>query len=55
MDRGGVGRLTDGEGGPWWSMYDELRLNAGVVVLEEAGDCCEGGVYGIAPTRVLAW
>ena len=44
----------EGDRGPS-SWYDELRLNAGLLVLEDAGDCCEGGVYGIAPTRVLEW
>jgi hypothetical protein len=43
----------EGDRGPSPSWYDELRLNAGLFDLEDAGDCCEGGVYGISPTRVL--
>ena len=54
MDRGGVGRPMAGERGPF-SVYDELRLKVGVLAFEDAGDCCEGGVYGISANRVLVW
>lgn len=43
MDRGGAGRPTAGDRGPS-SLYDELRLRAGLLFLEDAGDCCDGGV-----------
>lgn len=43
MDRGGAGRPIIGDRGPS-SLYEELRLNAGLFVLDDAGDCCDGGV-----------
>lgn len=55
IDRGGVGRIIEGDRGPPSSIYDELRLNAGLVGLEEAGDCCDGGVYGISANGELRW
>jgi hypothetical protein len=48
-ERGGAGRpLAFGPS----SLYEDERLMAGLWVLEDAGDCCEGGVYGISPTQV---
>lgn len=43
IDRGGAGRPTTGDRGPS-SLYDELRLRTGLAVLDDAGDCCDGGV-----------
>ena len=45
-ERGSCGRPVTGDRGPS-SLYDDVRLMAGLADLEEAGDCCEGGVYGI--------
>lgn len=50
MDRGSEGRPVDA-GFPSSLLYDELRLMAGLCGLEDAGDCWEGGVYGISPPR----
>lgn len=47
MDRGRAGRVVAGDLGTS-SRYEEDRLRAGLVVIEEAGDCCDGGVYGIS-------
>ena len=52
MDRGGVGRLIAGDRGPS-SQYDDDRLMVGLVGCDEAGDCAEGGVYGISPVRAV--
>ncbi len=38
----------DGERSGPSSLYDDDRLSAGLVVFDEAGECCEGGVYGIS-------
>lgn len=46
-DLGGVGRPMAGDRGPS-SQYDDDRLSAGLLVLDVAGDCCDGGVYGIS-------
>lgn len=51
-DRGGDGRPRDGDTGPF-SLYDELRLRAGLFGFEDAGDCCDGGVYGISPAGAV--
>lgn len=45
-ERGSCGRPVTGDRGPS-SLYDDDRLMAGLADFEEAGDCCEGGVYGI--------
>ena len=52
IDLGG-GRPMAGDLGAS-SLYDELRLRAGLVGFDDAGDCCDGGVYGISsPARVV--
>lgn len=48
FDLGGWGLPVTGDRGGS-SLYEELRLIAGLVVLDDAGDCCDGGVYGISP------
>ena len=35
------------------SLYEELRLRAGLFTFDDAGDCCAGGVYGISPDQVF--
>jgi hypothetical protein len=42
-ERGSCGRPVTGERGSS-SLIDELRLTAGLADLDEAGDCCAGGV-----------
>ena len=42
-ERGSCGRPVMGERGGS-SLIDELRLMAGLADLDEAGDCCAGGV-----------
>ena len=51
FDRGGDGLPMAGDRGPS-SLYDELRLRAGLLTFDVAGDC-DGGVYGISPDRVV--
>lgn len=46
-DRGSRGLPVMGDRGGS-SLYEELLLTVGVLFLDEAGDCCDGGVYGIA-------
>lgn len=43
FDRGGVGLLVTGDRGIS-SLYEDVRLTAGVLAFDDAGDCCEGGV-----------
>jgi hypothetical protein len=45
-DRGNLGLPVTGDRGGS-SLYEEVLLMAGVLLREEAGDCCVGGVYGI--------
>jgi hypothetical protein len=42
--RGSCGRPVTGDRGTSLSQMDELRLTAGLIDLEDAGDCWEGGV-----------
>jgi len=42
IDLGSDCRATDDRGRSSW--YDEVRLTDGLVVRDDAGDCCEGGV-----------
>jgi hypothetical protein len=42
-ERGSCGRPVTGDRGIS-SLMDELRLTAGLADLDEAGDCCAGGV-----------
>jgi hypothetical protein len=42
-ERGSCGRPVTGERGSS-SLIEELRLTAGLADLDEAGDCCAGGV-----------
>jgi hypothetical protein len=42
-ERGSCGRPVTGDRGSS-SLIDELRLTAGLAVLDEAGDCSAGGV-----------
>jgi len=49
-DRGSRGLPVMGDRGGS-SLYEEVRLTVGVLFLDEAGDCCVGGVYGIAGMR----
>lgn len=49
FDRGGVGRPISGDRSGPSSQYDDDRLMEGLVGFDEAGDCADGGVYGISP------
>ena len=44
FDRGGVGRPTAGDRGPFSMPNEELLLRAGLLTFDVAGDCCAGGV-----------
>ena len=46
-ERGSCGRPVTGDLGTSDSHMEELRLTAGLMDLDDAGDCWEGGVYGI--------
>jgi len=46
-ERGSCGRPVTGDRGTSVSHMEELRLTTGLTDFDDAGDCCEGGVYGI--------
>jgi hypothetical protein len=43
FDRGGCGLPVTGDRGTS-SLYEDVRLMAGVLVFDDAGDCADGGV-----------
>jgi len=43
FDLGGWGLLVAGDRGPS-SLYEDVRLMAGVLFLDDAGECADGGV-----------